>query len=243
MSGFELARLCVGVARYRYSRCLCRRDVGTRRPAEGEEKLFTADVIHKHLLDDRDETARWFIGHNLSPMVNAGQQEAWVRISQILDAQHRHKFLLIPTEVGRTFGQHHGTPGAASGCSCRSKTIRKTVRMAQNLTAEHEQNPEATASGLIDDLKERASHLAERGASTVSDTLDTGREYVARIRNAGQDLAGGVYQSGHRKAEEAAFYAELGYEEARDWARSHPSQALGIAAGIGLLLGILVARR
>jgi ElaB/YqjD/DUF883 family membrane-anchored ribosome-binding protein len=52
-----------------------------------------------------------------------------------------------------------------------------------------------------------------------------------------------VYETGHRKAEEAAFYAELGYEEARDWVRGHPSQALGIAAGIGLLLGITVARR
>ena len=95
---------------------------------------------------------------------------------------------------------------------------RKNMNMAQNLTAEHEQAPEATA-------------------------LDAGREYVGRIRDTGQNLAGSVYQSGHRKAEEAAFYAELGYEEARDWARSHPSQALGIAAGIGLLLGIVVARR
>ncbi len=120
---------------------------------------------------------------------------------------------------------------------------RKNMKMAQNLTAEHEQGPEATANGILDGLKAGASHLAERGSSTVNDTLNTGREYVARIRNAGQDLAGGVYQTGHRKAEEAAFYAELGYEEARDWARSHPSQALGIAAGIGLLLGILVARR
>jgi ElaB/YqjD/DUF883 family membrane-anchored ribosome-binding protein len=115
--------------------------------------------------------------------------------------------------------------------------------MAQNLTAEHEQHSEATATGVINDLKAGASRLAERGASTVNDSLDTGREYVGRIRDAGQNLAGGVYQTGHRKAEEAAFYAELGYEEARDWARSHPSQALGIAAGIGLLLGILVARR
>ena len=115
--------------------------------------------------------------------------------------------------------------------------------MPQNLTAEHEQSPEATATGILGGLKAGASQLAERGSSTVNDTLDTGREYVGRIRNAGQDLAGGVYQTGHRKAEEAAFYAELGYEEARDWARSHPSQALGIAAGIGLLLGILVARR
>lgn len=110
--------------------------------------------------------------------------------------------------------------------------------MAQNLTAEHEQH-----SGVINDLKAGASRLAEHGASTMNDTLDTGREYAGRIRDAGRNLAVGVYQTGHRRAEEAAFYAELGYEEARDWARSHPSQALGIAAGIGLLLGILVARR
>lgn len=117
------------------------------------------------------------------------------------------------------------------------------MRMAQDLTAEHEQGPEATATGILNGLKAGASHLAERGATTVNDTLDTGREYVGRIRDAGQNLAEGVYQTGHRKAEEAAFYAELGYEEARDWVRSHPSQALGIAAGIGLLVGILVARR
>ena len=115
--------------------------------------------------------------------------------------------------------------------------------MAQNLTAEHEQDSESTGSGVLDDLKTGASHLAERGATAVSDTLEAGREYAGRIRDAGQDLAEGAYQTGRRRAEEAAFYAELGYEEVRDWARSHPSQAVGIAAGIGLLLGILVARR
>lgn len=115
--------------------------------------------------------------------------------------------------------------------------------MAQNQIAEHEQASEAPETGILDDLKAGASHLTERGATTVNNALESGREYAGRIREAGQDLADGVYQTGRRRAEEAAFYAELGYEEARDWARSHPSQALGIAAGIGLLLGILVARR
>ncbi|WP_207102863.1 DUF883 family protein [Paracoccus shandongensis] len=85
--------------------------------------------------------------------------------------------------------------------------------MAQHPTAAPEQDSKAS-EGILDDLKAGASQLAER-----------------------------VYDTGHRKAEEAAFYAELGYEEARDWARSHPGQALGIAAGIGLLVGLLVARR
>jgi len=115
--------------------------------------------------------------------------------------------------------------------------------MAQNPTAELEQDTKATSKGVLNDLKVGASHLAKQGAATVNDTVDASREYVGRIRDAGQGYAERVYETGHRKAEEAAFYAELGYEEVRDWTRGHPAQALGIAAGIGLLIGLLVARR
>ncbi|MCZ0962362.1 DUF883 family protein [Paracoccus benzoatiresistens] len=115
--------------------------------------------------------------------------------------------------------------------------------MAQNPAAELEQDTKGTSEGVLNDLKAGAFHVAERAAATVNDTLDAGREHVGRIRDAGQGYAERVYETGHRKAEEAAFYAELGYEEARDWTRGHPAQALGLAAGIGLLVGLLVARR
>ena len=115
--------------------------------------------------------------------------------------------------------------------------------MAQNMTAELEQDAKAPSYQGLSDLKAGASDLAQRGGASVNETLDTGREYVGRLRDAGQSYAEHAYEFGHRKAEEAAFYAELGYEEARDWTRSHPTQALGIAAGVGLLIGILVARR
>lgn len=97
--------------------------------------------------------------------------------------------------------------------------------MAQNPTAELEQAP------------------AGRGTAAASEAMDAARDYAARIRDAGQDYAGRIYETGQRRAEEAAFYAELGYEEARDWSRDHPGQALAIAAGIGLLFGLVVARR
>lgn len=104
--------------------------------------------------------------------------------------------------------------------------------MAQNLNAELEQDTAETASGVIADLKEGAAHLADQGGAAVNQVL-----------HAGQAYAEGVYESGQRKAEEAAFYAELGYEEARDWTRDHPAKALCVAAGVGLLIGILAARR
>jgi ElaB/YqjD/DUF883 family membrane-anchored ribosome-binding protein len=151
--------------------------------------------------------------------------------------------LLFGTRNGPST-RSHGTSSGAPCCSCEKTLIAEgTWKMAQNPNAEMKQDPKAIAAEAVTNLKAGASNLAERGAATVNDTLNTGREYVGHIRDAGQNLANSVYETGHRKAEEAAFYAELGYEEARDWVRGHPSQALGIAAGIGLLLGITVARR
>ena len=115
--------------------------------------------------------------------------------------------------------------------------------MAQTPTTTPAQDSSATGEGVLKDLKAGVSDLADRGTAAVAEALETGRDYADRVREAGSAYAGRVYETGQRRAEEAAFYAELGYEEARDWTRSHPLQALGLAAGIGLLVGLVVARR
>lgn len=55
--------------------------------------------------------------------------------------------------------------------------------------------------------------------------------------------AGKALDIGKRKAEEAAFYTELSYEEAIDYVRQRPIAALSMAMGIGLVLGLATARR
>lgn len=97
--------------------------------------------------------------------------------------------------------------------------------MAPNMTAGQDQDGTATAGTT-------AGGSGQDAAGLAAGALDVARDYAER-----------VYETGHRRAEEAAFYAELGYEEARDWARAHPGEALAIAAGIGLLFGLVVARR
>lgn len=104
--------------------------------------------------------------------------------------------------------------------------------MAQNPTSDPQHHTRTASEDDTKDRRDSTSQVPERNDGSEKGALDVGLGYAER-----------VYETGQRKAEEAAFYAELGYEEARDWARSHPAQALGIAAGIGLLVGILVARR
>ena len=52
-----------------------------------------------------------------------------------------------------------------------------------------------------------------------------------------------LYRAGERKAQEVAQYAGDYYDEMSDMVRRKPAQALGIAAGVGFLVGLILARR
>ncbi|MBM3603582.1 MAG: DUF883 domain-containing protein [Alphaproteobacteria bacterium] len=114
--------------------------------------------------------------------------------------------------------------------------------MAQNATADLE-HATAPTDDAPTDPKNGIEDLAERGASLASDAAEATRAYVTPFHEAGQEYAERLYEAGQQKAQEAAFYAELGYEETRDLVRGYPIQALGIAAGVGVLIGLLLARR
>ncbi|MDN5569108.1 MAG: DUF883 domain-containing protein [Paracoccus sp. (in: a-proteobacteria)] len=109
------------------------------------------------------------------------------------------------------------------------------------------------------DVRETASNLAEnsgvdrlaqRGAEIANDAVEAGRQYADRARETGQEYADRarleaerLYGAGQQKAHEAAIYAEDRYDEVSEMVRRNPAQSLGIAAGVGFLVGLLIARR
>lgn len=86
----------------------------------------------------------------------------------------------------------------------------------------------------LDDLSDNraAERLRERGAEFVETARETGREYADRARAE----AGRIYGEGQRRAEEH-------YDELSELVRRHPARSLGIAAGVGFLVGLILARR
>jgi ElaB/YqjD/DUF883 family membrane-anchored ribosome-binding protein len=116
--------------------------------------------------------------------------------------------------------------------------------MAQNTSGSMtNDDAAATDQASYSGLEAESRNLVEQAATKASEVLDAGRDYVDRVRNTGQDYAERAYEVGKQKAEEAAFYAELGYEETVILVRRHAVTALGIAAGVGFLLGLVTARR
>ncbi|WP_411958183.1 DUF883 family protein [Paracoccus homiensis] len=111
-------------------------------------------------------------------------------------------------------------------------------------------NPNEAAKSAKAEAESQFERVKERGAEMAGNVREAGREYAEKARQRGQDYADRardqadhLYEAGSRRADEAAFYAELGYEEVSDIVRRNPVQSLGIAAGVGFLLGLIVARR
>lgn len=101
----------------------------------------------------------------------------------------------------------------------------------------------ASPSEGTPDLRDDTMSFVEKVSTLASDAVEGLRGSVQEVRAAGQDYAGKALDIGKRKAEEAAFYTELGYEEAIDYVRQRPIAALSMAMGIGLVLGLATARR
>ncbi|WP_282603216.1 DUF883 domain-containing protein [Paracoccus sp. PARArs4] len=115
------------------------------------------------------------------------------------------------------------------------------------------------ANKIRDDIRETAQNirenasterLMEKGAGLVNEAAEAGREYADRARATGREYtdraraeADRLYAKGQHIAEDAGAYAELQYDEVSNMVRRNPAQALGIAAGVGFLVGLLISRR
>ncbi|MBV0892425.1 DUF883 family protein [Paracoccus sp. Z118] len=127
--------------------------------------------------------------------------------------------------------------------------------MATNYTASDakndlKDNANQTANKTASDLREGANE-AKRTAQDAIDSakekgqeaLDTARERGAEYAERARHEADRLYREGQRKVGEVAHYAEDYYDEMSDMVRRKPAQALGIAAGVGFLVGLILARR
>lgn len=79
---------------------------------------------------------------------------------------------------------------------------------------------------------------------TITSTLsDMGRAKGEEIGNQAKSAAKAAQRKGEEAAEYATGKAHDAHDAANDFVRSQPATALGIAAGIGFLVGMMSSRR
>lgn len=111
-----------------------------------------------------------------------------------------------------------------------------------------------TAKETAKALREKAEDVASQGAEAIDEARRRGAEALGAATQGAADMAANVrdeaerlYHKGERKAaklgNQAAQEAEVYYDELSQMVRRQPATALGIAAGVGFLFGLLIARR
>ena len=94
---------------------------------------------------------------------------------------------------------------------------------------------EATTDKLVQDMKTVVTDAEELLEATASQ----GGEQIARIRARAEESL----RAARSRIKELTRAAEAGARAADREVREHPWQAIGIAAGVGVLIGFLASRR
>lgn len=123
-------------------------------------------------------------------------------------------------------------------------TARDAEQGAQNLADKAKAAfDEATSSGAMGDARRRAGEIMDTAREKGHEMMDAARERGAHIAENVRSEADRLYRAGERKAGDLAVQAEDYYDEVSDMVRRQPAAALGIAAGVGFLVGLILARR
>ena len=115
-------------------------------------------------------------------------------------------------------------------------------------------SPTAKAEPITDAVKEAANESAEdlrrqlealrADLAQISGTLaGIGQHKGEAVADALRDGASKLYAAGEEKADQMAHAASDFYSECTGLLRRKPGAALGIAVGLGLVAGLLLARR
>lgn len=132
--------------------------------------------------------------------------------------------------------------------------IRKAAGAAADKVSRAADDAADTVRDKAHGMRDKLDEAVDRGAEAVDEARRRGAEALDAARQGASDMAanvrdeaGRLYRKGERRAaqfaDHAASEAEDYYDEVSEMVRRQPATALGIAAGIGFLVGILIARR
>lgn len=92
-------------------------------------------------------------------------------------------------------------------------------------------------------LKDDLATVLRDAEALIKATAEHGGEKSAEARARIRESLDAAKRRLHEAEQSAVRHGEEAFHATEDYARRNPWQAMGIAAGVGLILGVLLARR
>ncbi len=96
---------------------------------------------------------------------------------------------------------------------------------------------------LNNDMSKQMAILRDDIANLTAAVAEYGKAQATILRTAATDQASGIADAGKVAARAVRAKAESTYSDAEEAVRANPAAAVGVAAGVGFLVGLLATRR
>lgn len=107
-------------------------------------------------------------------------------------------------------------------------------------------NGSGTSASTEKSVKDLETELAvlRSDISEITDTIkNIGRSGASDLNARARETAGALKAKGAEQARRAGDNAAAAYSSAEDTVRQNPAASVGIAAGVGFIVGLFLARR
>lgn len=143
----------------------------------------------------------------------------------------------IDTTASQTKGAVRDTADTLkSGTTAAASSTAETARDKADAAVD-------AASSTVQGIKDKAAGAAETVKTTVQDRADAVRERTAEVADTVKSEADRLYRQGERRISDAAQRAGECYEDLSEMTHRQPAAALGVAAGVGFLVGLVLSSR
>lgn len=105
------------------------------------------------------------------------------------------------------------------------------------------QSVKNSAAELSSDVNEQMAVLREDISNLTAAVASYGKAQGLELKSAAAHKAAELAESGAQTAASVRKNAEVAYSDAENAVRTNPAAAVGIAAGLGFLVGMIATRR
>lgn len=105
------------------------------------------------------------------------------------------------------------------------------------------QSVKNSAAELSSDVNQQMAVLREDIANLTAAVANYGKAQGLELKAAATQKAADLAQSGAQTAASVRKNAEVAYSDAESAVRANPAAAVGVAAGLGFLVGMIATRR
>jgi len=109
------------------------------------------------------------------------------------------------------------------------------------VTDDELQRVQGNAEQLVGFLSQKTGQARKEIESFLGEAMGEGRTFLSQASETARDYAQRVSETARQGYEQAEQQLGAGYEETREVVRSHPTESIAAAFGVGIVTGVLIS--